>query len=228
MPANRVMPVSALRIGAAALLCAALGPVAGCQTTYYKAMEAVGKHKRDLLTDRVADARAEQEAAKAQFASALEHFSALVGFQGGDLRAAYDKARSEHDRSRARAEAVSKNIASVESVGEDLFAEWKKELKQYSSDEMRRASARQLDETRARYDEMLSAMKRAEASMAPVLAAFGDQVLFLKHTLNAQAIASLKGNLEDLEHDIAGLTREREASIAEADRFIAQMSPAGS
>ena len=197
--------------------------LAGCQTTYYKAMEAVGKHKRDLLVERVEAAQAEQGAAKEQFASALEQFSALVGFDGGDLQEAYDKAKSSYEASKTRAERVSSRIDSVESVGEDLFSEWKSELKQYSSDDLRRASQAQMEATRKRYDELLRAMRRAEKSMGPVLSAFGDQVLFLKHNLNARAIASLKGSLADLQTDIAQLVQEMEASIAEAERFVREM-----
>ena len=59
--------------------------------------------------------------------------------------------------------------------------------------------------------------------MGPVLSAFGDQVLFLKHNLNARAIASLKGSLADLQTDIAQLVQEMEASIAEAERFVREM-----
>lgn len=56
-----------------------------------------------------------------------------------------------------------------------------------------------------------------------MLSAFQDQVLFLKHNLNARAIASLKGNLAAIESDIAVLIREMETSIREANRFIDAM-----
>ena len=56
--------------------------------------------------------------------------------------------------------------------------------------------------------------------MDPVLSAFQDQVLYLKHNLNAQAIVSLQGELVSIETDVAGLIKEMEASIKEADTFI--------
>jgi hypothetical protein len=46
--------------------------LAGCQTAYYKTMEKFGYHKRDILVDRVKDAKETQEEAKEQFKSALE------------------------------------------------------------------------------------------------------------------------------------------------------------
>ena len=66
-------------------------------------------------------------------------------------------------------------------------------------------------------------MQRAESKMAPVLAAFSDQVLYLKHNLNARAIASLDDTVIELEGEIAGLIADMEASIAEANTFIDAM-----
>jgi hypothetical protein len=67
-------------------------------------------------------------------------------------------------------------------------------------------------------------MQRAEAKIEPVLAVFRDQVLFLKHNLNAQAIASLQQELVTVETDVAALVRDMEASIAEADAFLKTMA----
>jgi hypothetical protein len=70
---------------------------------------------------------------------------------------------------------------------------------------------------------LINAMKRAETKIDPVLAAFRDQVLYLKHNLNAQAIASLQSELASIETDVAKLIKEMEASIREADKFISSM-----
>jgi hypothetical protein len=216
---------SLFRVGLAAAGLALLGArMGGCQGAYYRALEAVGVHKRDLLVERVQAAQAEQDAAKQQFTTVLEHFSSLVGFEGGDLQAAYERAKAEYDRSRSRAGAVHERIDAVESVGGALFDEWKGELAQYQNAGLRRASQEQLEETRAGYDQMLRAMRKAEKTMDPVLGAFNDQVLYLKHNLNARAVASLGGNLAGLQEDIDRLVREMEASIDEADRFVRQMS----
>ena len=50
--------------------------------------------------------------------------------------------------------------------------------------------------------------------MDPVLKKFKDQVLYLKHNLNAKAIGSLK---------IASLIKEMNKSVASADQFIQKM-----
>lgn len=195
----------------------------GCQTAYYKTMEKVGYHKRDLLVSRVEAARDVQQEAKEQFQTALERFTEVLGFDGGDLEKKYNQLNKEYEKSESKAEAVRDRIASVEDVAQALFKEWEGELQEYNSDALRRASQVKLDDTRNRYGQLISAMKRAESKIDPVLTAFRDQVLFLKHNLNAQAIASIQNELVSVESDIALLIREMERSIGEADSFIQAM-----
>ena len=195
----------------------------GCRSTYYATMEKFGKHKRDLLVDRVEAGREDQEEAKQQFRTALERFSEVVKVEPTDLKRKYDTLSAELSRSEAKANDVTERIAAIEQVADDLFEEWKTELNQYSSYDLRRASEQQLDETRQRYQTLITAMKRAEQKMQPVLSALRDHVLFLKHNLNAQAVASLRGELAVLETDTAALVQDMEAAIAEADTFIKQM-----
>jgi Skp family chaperone for outer membrane proteins len=207
----------------ALLMLAAAAMGGGCASTGIAIREQLGFPKREQLVSRVQDARDEQEKAKTQFATTLDEFQALTGFEGGDLEALYLRLQREQERSEARAADVSKRIRDVERVAEALFKEWEKELDEYQSTELRRASEDQLERTRDRYDQLLAAMQRVEASMEPVLAAFADQVLFLKHNLNARAIASLEGTVAGLTDEVAQLIDQMEASIAEANIFIEEL-----
>ena len=82
----------------------------------------------------------------------------------------------------------------------------------------------ELKQTQRQYSQLIGAMKRAEKKMEPVLLAFHDQVLFLKHNLNARAIASLQTELVSVEAEVNSLIRDMEASIKEADVFIGTMA----
>lgn len=195
----------------------------GCSSIYYNTMDKMGVHKRDILVDRVEKARETQEETKEQFKSALERFTVVMNFKGGDLQEKYDKLSAEFERSEAKAQEVRNRIASVEDVAGALFKEWKAEIGQYTSETLRRDSRQKYDRTREQYDQLIVAMKKAEAKIKPVLDAFRDQVLFLKHNLNAQAIASLKGELASIETDVAALIQDMERSIAEADSFLKAM-----
>ena len=196
----------------------------GCQSVYYDAMEKMGYHKRDLMVSDVEKARDAQQEAKEQFKSALERFTTVLNVKGGELQDKYDTLNTEYEKSEAKANAVRDRIASVEDVSQALFEEWETELKEYSSTTLRRSSQKKLTQTRTQYAQLIKAMKRAETKMDPVLAKFKDQVLFLKHNLNAQAITSLKSELVSVEGNIASLIKEMETSIKEADSFIASMA----
>ena len=194
-----------------------------CATPYYKTMETFGIHKRDILVDRVEDARDSQEEAGEQFRAALDKFRDVVDFDGGELELKYDRLNAEYERSEAKAREVRERIASVEKVAEDLFDEWESELKEYSDARLRRSSEDKLRQTRDNYSELVRAMRRAEGKMPPVLARLKDQVLFLKHNLNARAIGSLQGVSTELQGDVDELLRELEKSISEANRFIEEL-----
>ncbi|GAB7023764.1 DUF2959 domain-containing protein [Salidesulfovibrio brasiliensis] len=206
-----------------ALIALTLCLLAGCQKTYYSAMEKVGYHKREILVDRVEDARESNQEAKEQFASALDRFKSVVAFDGGELEQKYETLNAEYEASEEAAEDVRSRIESVEDVAEALFEEWQAEIDEYTSAKLRRQSQSQYRATKASYEKLIKAMQSAADKMAPVLAAFKDQVLFLKHNLNAKAIASLEGELASIRADVDVLIKEMEASIAEADAFIATM-----
>jgi len=200
-----------------------LAAVCGCSSTYYNAMEKFGFAKRDILVDRVDKTREAQTEAKQQFSSALEHFIAVTQADGGELQRKYDDLNREFSRCEARAKDVRDRIAAVDDVAEALFREWKQELGQYSNASLRAQSQQQLNDTRRRYDELMRLMRRAADRMDPVLATFRDQVLFLKHNLNARAIASLDTTRSTLEADISRLIADMETSIREAETFIATL-----
>jgi len=187
-------------------------------------METFGKHKRDILVSRVEKARDAQEDTKQQFQSALEKFSSVVKVPASELQNKYNQLKAELDKSEAQAREVSTRIADVEEVSKALFKEWQTELDQYTNKELRRASEQKFKQTQARCDQLIGAMKQAERKINPVLSAFRDQVLFLKHNLNAQAVASLQGELVSIESNVASLIKEMDASIAEANAFIKTMA----
>ncbi|ARS53190.1 DUF2959 domain-containing protein [Kushneria konosiri] len=199
--------------------------LSGCQSAYYDVMEQAGVHKRDILSDRVIAARDAQQDADEQFSSALERYQSVVKVPESKLSRTYGELESDYERSQAAAERVSQRIDAIESVAQALFKEWEGELDQYQNQAYRRQSERELEQTRQRYGEMLDAMHRAEDTMPPVLTAMHDNVLFLKHNLNARAIGALKGEVNQLEMQIATLRREMQASIERSNRFIDGMTP---
>lgn len=194
-----------------------------CTTMYLEGLEKIGIPKRDVMVSRVEKARDTQEETKEQFKSALEQFTAATNFSGGDLEATYNRLNDAYETSVSKAEEVKSRIADIESVSEALFTEWKLEITQYSNASMKQNSQEKLDATQAHYRQLITSMKQAEAKIEPILTVFHDQVMFLKHNLNARAIASLKGELGTIKSDVSALVASMEKSINEANAFISTM-----
>jgi hypothetical protein len=209
-----------IRLAVAALVLVFTLSLVGCRSTYYAAYEQFGVYKRDLLKKNVIAARDDQKEAQKQFKDALTRLKEITKYDGGKLESAYTGLKSEYDDCVSQADAVRKRIREVETVSSDLFAEWEKEIGEIGTPSLRDASRQQLTTTKQRYDELHTALVSAEQSMTPVLSQFHDYVLYLKHNLNAQAIASLKGETTSIQNDIARLIDQMNKSIARADEFV--------
>ena len=189
----------------------------------YSAYEKVGIQKRDLLKKRIKTARDDQKEASETFTDALDKLRSVYNVDGGELERRYDKLKSSYDRATSEASDVKTSIEKVETVATDLFKEWEKEDGEIQAGDLRAKSQKQLADTKARYNEMLASLKQSESRMQPVLTAFKDQVLYMKHNLNAQAIASLKGESLKIEQNITLLIERMNKSIKDADEFIARL-----
>ncbi|AVI66163.1 DUF2959 domain-containing protein [Shewanella sp. NKUCC05_KAH] len=194
--------------------------LSGCQSAYYGAMEKVGYHKRDIMVDRVKDAKKSQQDAQKEFSSALEEMQALLNYSDGNLEKAYSRAKDEYESAQSAADNVSNRINKVEDVAEALFDEWQNEISEISKANLRRNSEAKLKETRRAYEQLIKSMRRAESKMPPILTAMKDNMLYLKHNLNAQAIGAIKSEFASLQTDISALIKEMNTSINESSKFI--------
>ncbi|MDK2598085.1 DUF2959 domain-containing protein [Pseudoalteromonas obscura] len=218
------MPLKYLKVYVLIVACVILGGCKSAQNAYYSAWEQVGVHKRDILVDRVEDTQASQQASQQEFQNALERLSVLIDFDGGELKNVYEQLNSDYEASLKAAESVSDNINKVESVADALFEEWQTELEQFTNPKLRRSSEKTLLQTQQQYNKLLRSMRKSEAKMQPVLDSMKDNVLYLKHNLNAQAIAAIKGEFSSLKRDIQSLITDMNRSIADSTSFIEQMN----
>jgi chromosome segregation ATPase len=200
--------------------------LSGCDRLYYGTMKKLGYEKRDILINRVKDARKAQREAQEEFKSALERFREVIEVDGGTLESKYDQLNRELQRAEKRAREVTDRVNSVKSVSDDLFREWNKELSQYADRGMRAESQRELQATRKRTEALIAAMRRSEQRIEPVLRPLRDRVLFLKHNLNAKALGAITAELTAVESSVDTLVAELQKAIAEADAYLAEMEKA--
>lgn len=191
------------------------------KSVYYSARESIGgDHKRSIVVHEVEQACVNLRETRNGFEDALQRFKMLVNVSDSNLEHRYHQFNRKYQFCKSRSEAVSSRIRAIEEVSEALFNEWEKELNEYTNRALRNHSKQQLKLARQNYARLIKSLHAAEAKIHPVLAAFKDQVLYLKHNLNAQAIAALQHEFVEIGIDIAQLIRAMELTIAEASRFV--------
>ena len=205
------------------LVVALLSAAVGCATTYYSFWERFGKEKRDLLRDNVEEVKEDQQDVREEFSSALEEVRTLYGLEADELEAKYDTLKAHLESSEEQAEALRERIDDIEQIAQDLFEEWEAETATFRNPSMRTDSRKKLQKTRQRYARLEQALHRSEAKLDPVLQSLRDQVLYLKHNLNARAVGRLEIEAEDIEQQIQALITDLEQSISETDAFIEQL-----
>ncbi len=212
-----------LQIARMTLMLLMLAAVSGCASVQYSALEKVGIHKRDILVDRVEDARDAQSETREQLVSAYDELSGLIGHDGGELEEKYKRLSKEVERARDATQDLDDHLSSIDRVSEDLFEDWESELDLYSSAALRTDQEKKLALARRQFTKMRGRMQTARSRVDPVMAVLEDNVLFLKHSLNAQALAALRGQATTLEGRVDALIRDMQVAIEEADAFIARM-----
>ncbi len=212
-----------LQIARLGILSVVLMLFTGCASVQYSALEKVGIHKRDILVDRVEDARDSQSETSEQLVTAYEELSALIDYDGGELEKKYERLSRQVEKSSDTIEELDDHLSDIDRVSRDLFKEWESELDLYNSKALRDDQARKLALAREQFAKMRDRMQVARNRVDPVMAVLNDNVLFLKHSLNAQALAALRGQAALLEGQVDDLIRDMQIAIQEADAFIGRM-----
>lgn len=195
----------------------------GCKSFYYDALEHTGIHKRDLLMQRIEKVRDAQTAAQKQFEATLLEYRSVVLFQSGDLNERQAQLEEDYRAAQLRARNVRYHLQGVDSVADDLFSEWKAELKGYRTAELRRAAEADYDRTRQQYQALRDQLNETEARLQPLLDLLGDQMLSLRHSLNARTISRSSDAYTQLEHDMKSLFEEMTRANDQADMFIRRL-----
>lgn len=194
------------------------------QHAYYNTKESMGQHKRDLVVLHVEQACSSLERSRDQFEDTLDKFKTVICVPETSLDHKYKLLKRQYDFCQMRADEVGHKIVAIKTVSEALFAEWDAELKLYESRTLRSRSSQQLKASRQHYAKLIKSLSKAESKISPVLAAFRDQVLFLKHNLNAQAIAALQHEFVGISLDISQLIEVMEKTINEANQFVSVLA----
>jgi len=197
----------------------------GCNNSLgYSFQEAMGTPKRQVLLSRVQDTRDSLKETKKTFASAMQQFGSVYKESGAKLENKYVILKKEYDTCNSKASELRGQIANVKSIGQVLFQEWQKELDQFTNEQMRKLSEVKMQQTREKYVTMTDSMDRVSARITPVMNSMNDQLLNIKHSLNALIVVSLEEELTQLRGHMDSLSADIDASVNHCNAFIGSMA----
>lgn len=197
--------------------------LSSCSSIYYNTWEFLGQEKRDLLESKMESAQSSQEDASEQLKDSLEVIREKYSFKEGDLEDTYDDLSDDYDDFESRSKDLKKRIESAQEVADDLFEEWKDEAYALSNETYKENSLSKRRVTMKNFSETIASLNSVQTKMDRILKQYKDQVIYLKHNLNAKIIGKLQVELKSIMGDVSGLIKEIELSKSKTSNFISEL-----
>lgn len=191
--------------------------LAGCATT--------GPQRAAKLASRVEDSRQALQQTKIHIQEALAAASAMGETEGGKLESDFKHLDSQVKDTGEKIIEFRNRMAEMNKASDDYFMRWATELDRYTTEELRKRDEARLEETRGRYNEVVTAMQRPDDKLNPLWAQLHDLALFLNHNLNPEGVSSVKDTIKKLNADAADLYTLIDAAVGEADNFAISLGP---
>lgn len=167
-------------VGASLLL---IAPVA-CETTTPAPMEPFKRHRLESLSRTLDAARQALEELRQSLNKALDETDpALVpdGAPRQRLEDAYDQARRDLAVNQTKIRVARERLTQATRRGDDLFAEWDKEIGYYADAALQAQARAGYSRARERFDDAAAALARANELAPPLLVELSDRMLYFKH-----------------------------------------------
>ncbi len=198
--------------------------MSSCQTTsYYKTKGLFGAEKRELLVDSVEGVRNSLQETVDVFQIATAGLNVVINVKDKKMEERYEHLKNDYENCKSESDDVRPRIDTMETMSGDFFDEWMEEMQLYTNESFRNASRDKYNKTRKRYTKLVQSFRDVEGKLEPTLNGFRDQVLFLKHNINAQSVTSLEDELVTVEAEIEALIRELQVAIKDTDVFLSSM-----
>lgn len=201
----------------------------------YQIRQAAGQEKHDIFALAMAKADAQQVRTKEEFADALEALQNSLETGGSaqstpsengngsrpqsDVERYYNKVSSEYNQSENAVNDFRARIQELDDQSNALFTEWENEAKTLPSDISTR-SLRDLDESRKKYAAVYSELERSLEKAEGTLKSFRTYTIALKHLVNAETVAEVGGEYQQLSSDIESLIRQMDSSIKSTQEYL--------
>lgn len=175
----------------------------------------------DELLTRIERLQAETAVAKEAAHETLQELCTIVSpnFRG-DAAAEFAKFLAASERSEEQAEVLREVAAPMQEAADELFHRWTKDMEAFGNSRMRQRSQTRLDETRTRFHGIVGAAQAAQIALDTFQDDVRDHALFLRHDLNSASVASIRGDVRELNEQVQALDTRFDATVAASRAYV--------
>lgn len=224
-PASLKKPVLLAALVLATTACESVsGGVSGVSNFFessFSGKKKDGLVRVDELLLKIEQVHVETEVSKETVRESMRALRTLVAPDfGGDALGSYDAFVKAIEQGEKQAVALRKSVEPMEKTAEQVFSDWAKSLESFSNAEMRERSQLRLENTRERYEAIISAVEPAQWAFDALNRTLRDHALFLSHDFNATAVTELEGEVEGLMKHASQLDKRFDATLKAAKRYV--------
>ena len=161
---------------------------------------------------------------KVQIGKTLAVYNSL-GDEGKDRRKLYKNLMKEMDNCDKRVEGVRKRTAEMNGAASMYFEERGKSVESIGSEDLRARGQARLEESKAEYAHILELGQAAGGDYQGFMAKLRDQVLFLGHDLNPDALASLDDDVKKQNKAATELYAKIDGTITAFNTYTGALRP---
>ena len=175
----------------------------------------------DGLMDEVEHVHVETALARQRLAEAMDSLQVLVAPDfGGDALSSYALFVDAVERSEEQAAELRARSIPMQDAAEHVFSTWAADLDGFADDGLRSVSRARLEESRARYDAIVTGLVPAMARCDEMNRTLRDAVLFLGHDFNASSVAELAQDVEAMDARVADVDALFDESLEAAREYV--------
>jgi chromosome segregation ATPase len=162
---------------------------------------------------------------KMQLQKTMDVYNTLMSDDVKNMKGNYKKLQSEMESTEKKRGEIKQRADEMNAEATTLFKSWADSTAAIENADLRKRSEERLDKTKASFAEIGTLGQKASDLYGPFMKTLEDQVTYLGHDLNAQAVESLKGDAAKVNQKAQDLMKSIDETITVANKNINELRP---
>lgn len=185
-----------------------------------------GLDRVDKLLSAVERVQVECAVSKERSQEAFDHLRGMVAPEfRGDPAGAHAELEAAVEASRDQAESLERSVKPMRRTAETVFERWTADLESFGNLAMRQRSQERLEETRRRYDAIVSAAIAAQLAYDAFNGDLKDNALFLEHDFNATSVGLVAQGMDGMKNRGRELAKRLDACVEACQAYVEFSAP---